>query len=359
MIAMLQHDRVDRPTNSWHEHRVVIVNGTRDTRLKSGEDYATTKLTRLFDITPSTKPKNDAFALIPSIYADHDARCHYTQERFGCFVALCVDVDHGNHDLAIIQRTVKSFASDAAWLIYSTASATADDRRWRVILPLDQSLNFEQWRDLQVVFTRHMIGAGVELDCTLQRAGQLAFLPNVPRDRRDAAGIPLFFQTATTGIHAPGLMVGGGPIAEAISRYKSSRKEEERQPSRLRVEVQGRRAVGTARTSLIGAFNEANPLPRLLVLYHYEEDPQHPGNWRSPLQESGTYATKIMADGKWFSLSGSDGAAGLGSECRYTHSGRYGDAFDLFTYFENGGDRLAALRAIREGYTSSKENRHG
>lgn len=90
----------------------------------------------------------------------------------------------------------------------------------------------------------------------------------------------------------------------------------------------------------IERFNAAHTIEELLAEYGYETENQT--DWRSPYQESGSFATRIY-DGYWVSLSGSDAAAGLGHET--PNGARSGDAFDLFCHYAHEGDIKAALAA--------------
>ena len=99
-------------------------------------------------------------------------------------------------------------------------------------------------------------------------------------------------------------------------------------------------------SSPIERFNAANRIEDRMLLYRYEPAPNGL-NLRSPLQQSGSYASRIYLrdDGseEFITLSESDAAAGIGVK---TSSGaRRGDAFDLYMFFEHGGDRGAALSA--------------
>ena len=109
--------------------------------------------------------------------------------------------------------------------------------------------------------------------------------------------------------------------------------------------------------SLIDAFNRDNALAAMLERYGYERSPRHREDWRSPIQTSGSFATRIIDGGKWISLSQSDASAGVGEQCS---AGCFGDAFDLFVHFEHGGDAQGALselrseREIRESWASQQ-----
>jgi hypothetical protein len=108
-----------------------------------------------------------------------------------------------------------------------------------------------------------------------------------------------------------------------------------------------RRPVETiAGSSPIERFNAANRIADLMLSYGYEPAPSGL-DWRSPLQQSGSYASRIYLrdDGseEFISLSGSDAAAGIG--VKTTSGARRGDAFDLYMFYEHKGDRSVALSA--------------
>lgn len=107
-------------------------------------------------------------------------------------------------------------------------------------------------------------------------------------------------------------------------------------------EARARKRPISDRASVIEAFNAAHPISDLLMQYGYTRKGRH---YRSPLQTSPSYATRIFPGERsyWVSLSGSDAAEGIGSECK--SGGRYGDAFDLFSFFEYSHNFAAAIKA--------------
>lgn len=336
---------------AWCSRSVVIVHGQHDTRIETGEDYDAATLASVFLMEPTTKDKLDGDAFIPSMHRDYDARNHAAQREKGAFVSLTGDIDSGNHSLAAIEKLVRGFCRDAAWLIYSSAHARPGDMRWRVIIPLERPLPFDEWHDAQNAFFRFMERAEVEMDQALDRAGQLVFLPNVPEfhgktgDRlRGEEGWTLYFERATTGCNAPGLDITTGPIAAGIAEIRKQRSEDERERERIRREAEQRKAnrPRTEGAPIIEDFNRENPIARLFDLYGYEQSPRHPEDWRSPHQTSESYATRIMGD-KWVSLSASDVGARLGENFK---GGCFGDAYDLFVHFEHSGDHKAAFRTL-------------
>lgn len=135
------------------------------------------------------KAKGEAEFVIPSTYStgggDMDARRHAAQREHGHFPLLPVDVDKGNHEPDVLTRAVREFFGDVCTAIYSTALAKCDDRRWRIMIPLDRCLTFAEWHELGEAFAEFMNGRDIVADCCLHKAAQPAFLPNVPSERRE------------------------------------------------------------------------------------------------------------------------------------------------------------------------------
>lgn len=344
-------DNVRQMAPAWNSREVVVFNGQHDTRIHSGGDYLTRTLASLFSLEPANTPKLDGLAFIPSSYNAFDARSHSAQRSEGSFVALCGDVDHGDHPLPRVEGLVKGFAGDAAWLIFSTAHARADDKRWRIIIPLAQPMGFDEWYDAQNAFFNFMEYGGVEMDRALERAGQPIYLPNVPEFHsstgellRGDDGAPLFYARATTGTNAPGL-ANDGQLASGMAAIARKREEDEAERKRMREEAAKRRAnrAHSDELPIMEDFNRNNPIANLLELYGYKQSLRNKDDWRSPKQQGESYATRIVDGDAWISLSTSDVSAGLGQKCR---AGCFGDAYDLFVHYEHGGDHKSAQRQL-------------
>lgn len=335
----------------WNARPVMVFAGQEDTHIHSGEDYETRTLASLFVMEPDDRPKGQGLAFIPSTYHDYDGRNHAIQREKGDFVALTGDIDKGDHALARIEGLVRGFCGDSSFLIYSSAHARPGDRRWRVIIPLEQPVWFNQWHDAQQAFFAFMEFSGVEMDHALARAGQPVYLPNVPpvheksgEALRSDDGAPLFFQRATSGTNSPGLALDQGAVSAWLATLKRRQEEDNEERERIRKEAEARRARQPAGdgANIIAEFNRGNSLATMLELYNYERSPRNPDDWRSRYQTGGTYATRVIGD-KWVSLSQSDASARVGEQCK---SGCYGDAYDLFVHYEHGGDHKAAFRAL-------------
>jgi hypothetical protein len=328
--------------NSWRNHHVVAFNGSFDSHKNSGKDYDTITLGEIFDMSPGCTEKAKAAAIIHSSYHASDARSHDVQRTKGAFVAVGLDIDKGNHDADKIDRLVAEFFGDGvARRIYSTSSASPENRKWRVVIPLTEPLAFEEWRLLSQAVHVFMAECGVICDPALARAGQPVFLPNVPPDKRDEHGEPFFFVTeATDGL---GATPGSGLAPAWMKRLQSDRERAEAQAKAVRT---SRGTTSTAGGGSIDAFNRANALADVLSSCGYEPSPYNDADWRSPNQTTASFATRVFtADGGreyWVSLSGSDAEAGLGAPAK--DGLRFGDAFDLFVHYKHGGDMSAALR---------------
>lgn len=98
--------------------------------------------------------------------------------------------------------------------------------------------------------------------------------------------------------------------------------------------------------ALMAVFNDGHEVADLLGQYGYIRQGDR---WKSPLQH-GNASTVILPDhSNWVSFSESDISAGVG---RTSEAGDtcFGDAFQLFVYYEHRGSFRAAIAALRERY---------
>lgn len=349
------------PEAHWTSRKFMYFRGMFDSRIKTGEDYPTQSLDKIWTVKPGNKAKGEGLAFIPSAYADYDGREHAAQRDRGQFIALTGDVDSGDHDLGTIREAVTALIGDAAWLIYSSAHARPGDMRWRIILPLAEVQGFDAWHDAQLAFFAYMEARGIAMDYAMARAAQPVYLPNVPATHsksdtplRGNDGQPLYFAREGSPLDAPGLDLTSGLLAQGIAAIRHQRIEDEKARERIRQEAEAKRAnkPRTDGASLIEDFNANNTVATMLELCGYEQSPRNADDWRSPLQSGDTYATRVIGE-KWVSLSASDAAAGLGERCK---SGCYGDAYDLFVHFKHGGDHKAAFRALHAERRAAQPN---
>lgn len=116
----------------------LLIDGKPNPHKSAGTPYAGISGRDLVALikTPQKCPKEKAQWLIPSTYCEHDARSHAVQRTKGAFWFLALDIDCNNLDLDYVLETVRAVTGECGVLIYSTASATADNHKWRVLIPL-------------------------------------------------------------------------------------------------------------------------------------------------------------------------------------------------------------------------------
>lgn len=134
---------------------------------------------------------------------------------------------------------------------------------------------------------------------------------------------------------------------KAIADLQKKREADATAKEKARRAAEARRPVATgAGSGPIERFNAAHRIEDLMLRHGYEAA-SNGHSWQSPLQQSGSFATRVYHydDGteRWVSHSESDAEAGLGRES--ASGARSGDAFDLYVFYEHNGDRHAALLA--------------
>lgn len=227
-----------------------------------------------------------------------------------------------------------------AAVIYTTHSHRDADARYRIVLPMEAEFRFPADRaghgkarhlDRRTVeaFALSLGLVGV-LDTSKSGVESLFFLP------RHEEGAPHYTQ-----------IIQGYPLdLQAI--YDIVRADEERFEA-AHQEMRRRPLIGI--DGPIAAYNASHALNDVLVGAGYMRKPGSAVDWRSPLQGTDSYATRVYGD-RWVSLSGSDAAAGIGMASK-TGNARCGDAFDIYCYFHHGNDRAAALASLKQGASHS------
>ncbi|WP_445005494.1 helicase RepA family protein [Halomonas mongoliensis] len=262
-----------------------------------------------------------------AIFSDHLSRGAEDQRQHGRFYALWADLDSNPPEL---QATAERLAADlgATVLAYTSASATPDNPKARLLVPLATVCPGHRFEACQRILNDRLEALGITPDRATQRANQVCYLPNRGE-----------FYAATAGEDL--LALGGLEWRDAFAaelaahdRAEAERLEAlERRQAEARAKLAERQATGQA--SPIAAYNAAYPLPLVLEAYGYT---RQGARWLSPLSESGAPGVTITKDGtRWHTAHASDREAGLPE---------WGDAFDLLTHWEHDGDRAAALRAV-------------
>lgn len=354
------------------EYRMLRFDGATDTHKpdtefpneKTGTPYDTISFSEIVAMAknPACVEKKDKDgkpgkvpSFIPSTYHEADGRSFAVQAAKGEFALFSADIDSGNHSLeAILTATTAIFGPRVEMLVYSTTSAAPDEKKWRILAPLKDTITGDDREPTQMAFFGLMKDHGIECDTSLAREGQTHYLPNVPPSRCDEWGGPIYYVQH----HRAGLPIElhpAHPIILRANEIAAAQAEEEKAIAAAAAARAARRteavANGAGKESdrLIDWFNAQHTAEQLMHKYGYKVLKTGKRlNYQSPLQKSGSYATKLVNDGKTFiTLSASDMAAGLGQQSR-SKTSHFGDAYDLFAHYEHQNDHEAAFRSIRK-----------
>ena len=236
-----------------------------------------------------------------------------------------------------------AFAGEGVALcIYSTSSATADAPRWRGLIPLPEPLGFAHWKKLQQALHLHLESSGIKFDVSMERAGQYFAAPNVPPEKRDADGVPVFYQYEVIEGEPLDILSCGVVDAMAALEAEESKAQEAAQEARKRTEER-RTSKGFAShgSGLIDAVNERNSVAACFARYGFDSDDGE--NWHRPQQSSGSYSWRDYGE-HWVCASSMAREARIGAVS--ANGFAYGDAFDLMVYFDHRGYRDAAFKAL-------------
>lgn len=264
---------------------------------------------------PQAVAKENAQWIIPSSYHDFDARAFAAQHVKGVYDSfLCWDIDKGNYTKEQVLAAVRATVPGAAFAMYSSRSAQPGKFKWHILIPIDFVVTGKGYNIFQTVLLEELERNGVEPDYNLARTAQLFYLPNRGEyyEYHYEAGSLFTMENHPT-------------YERAVSLYHM-------------VADSNRSQQAVDRHSFIAAFNEAHSTESLFRMYGFET--KNGINWKSPDSESGSFGgTKLFEDGiNWFSSANS--MYGIGKPA--SGGGSYGDAFDLYTHFNCGGNRQLA-----------------
>jgi hypothetical protein len=330
-----------KPLEGESQPEFLTARGIYNTKINSAEPYQGITLREIIAgvSNPASVPKDQAPFAIFSTYREFDGRKHEVQREKGEFYALAGDIDKGNPSLDELDTALVAVFGSVECLIYSSASATAEQRKWRYIITIKSSVFGTKYRDTQRAAFALLLEQGITCDSALERTGQPVFLPNIPEGKRDPkSGKPLWYQHRVIE-GDPFCLAGSSVLKRRQKLRKAARRSSLKQ---ARKKAKRLRSKNKANESPIVTYNRLNPVEVLANRYGYVRKEGTP-HWRSPNQQSESYATKIEGD-YWVSLSGSDAQARIGCATKDGH--RYGDAFDMFSFFEHKGNGKAAIAAL-------------
>lgn len=241
-----------------------------------------------------------------------------------------------------IARRLKAKGLDAA--IYTTHSHTAAAPRYRVVVPLAETIAIPS-PEARIADADAVRGFADALGLDAYTDKSKLFVESLMFYPRHAAG----------GEKPEAIAIDGQPLATAAflgfeARGRELREAEEAADDARRgsakAEAKARR-YDSGEGNVIAAWNKTHPLAETLASCGYVRMHETSPHWRSEYQRSGSYATRVETiEGRefWISLSGSDAEAGVGARSKDGAS-RWGDSFDLFVHYMHGGDFSAAVRA--------------
>jgi hypothetical protein len=275
---------------------------------------------------PPSMAKEKAQWFVPSDKLTREAE---KQRANGTYYAVWCDFNQ-HTELAKIKAILANLF--CFHIIYSSRSSKLDHQKWRVIIPLATPANAAEWQQIAEIINDKLEQAGIVPDRASERVNQICYLPNkgefyqfyIERNLK-----PLDWKTTLAD-----------NLNEKQQQAEQRKKEidEQREWSRQRAIER----MQTGETSPINAYTAEFSNEQSFSIYGYKRVGL---KWLSPNSESGNAGVTVKGD-KWFSSHGSD--ADIGRPCT---GGVMGDSFDLFTWYEHGGDRNAAIKAAGDMFT--------
>lgn len=305
---------------------------------KNPRPLTTTSMAKIVEMmaVPQSCAKDNCKWIIPSSLL---TRCKSAQLESGRFWALWGDLDGEQiTPTAEVAGIVSERLSGAEVLAYSSSSATEERQKARIIVYLESHVDGVTYQRMARAFNDLLAKLGLEPDRKTESANQVLYLPNLGD----------FYATSSAGVHglAPAF------FAEEVAAIEVEEAAQEAADKAARVisaeALQARMAKGEK--SPITAFNACYDVE---TMWRHYGATGRSGRLLSPHSDSGSPAITIK-DGKWFSSHGSDLALGIG---RAKGGACWGDAFDLFKYFEHGNDESAAVKAAGALTGVTEQNR--
>ena len=321
--------------------KMLYVAHTYESREAAGTDYDGISWAMLTERLqePTSFEKDRSPFVVPSVYRGPDARRHKTQLERGRFVALAVDIDEGGHPFYKIEAATRAVFGDAQALIYSTSSATAENPKWRILVPLAKPMPGSDYGLTQEAVIALYAAEGILCCESLTATGQPVYLPNVPSSRRGDDGEPLFYR---------GEVLGGEPleigpehaiherrlaILEETLEAGERAKQEASQRAAKRLEREGQDGHSD---SPIDFYNQLHSVDELFIRHGFEPtgDRGSATFYKVPGSTSGSRRGMAVYEGAiWVSLSQTFNGHGCGQSMPGRAGQRFGDAYDLFVHF--------------------------
>ena len=269
-----------------------------------------------------------------AIFSNLQTRNHEQQLINGSFGMLWADLDklHDSFTIEVVTTLLSDITTAKAY-VYHTSSSTTLAPCYRVLIPLNEPLNGADFKASQRVLNDKLEMRGLTPDRSTERTGQVCYLPNIIPNKPDVD----YSYRIIDGQYFDVLTVFSEELAVVMSEQAKQAAEQQEATRQAMAKCAERCANGTA--SPMDAYNSLMPLDVLLLNYGYVKSGKQ---YRSPNQQSKSAAVTIKGN-KWVSLSESDIECGIG---KASNTGCYGDAFDLYAFYECDNDRTKALKYL-------------
>jgi|CXWL01.1.fsa_nt_gi hypothetical protein len=275
--------------------------------------------------TPQQVDKQHAQWLIPSTLL---SRIFKEQEANGNYYLLWADIDQNPQGICEIAEIIESLIPSCDYEIYTSKSATEDNQKCRILIPLNTPLSGADWGLYQQILNDKLQDNDITPDRASERPAQLCYLPNRgkyydKKSKRNGA----FFDPSLEWANE--IRNKQDEIAQQAEELERRSKEAESKREAFK-SYSGTSAL----PDLIGAFNQTYTAQDILLQAGYG---QKGNSFRHPDSESGSFSASVK-NGKVHSLSSNDPL--------YTNGGGVGahDTFSAFTVLQHNRDRDAALK---------------
>lgn len=274
----------------------------------------------LVDKPQQVDDKAQAQWLIPSTL---HTRTFKEQERRGAYWMLWADLDSVPFGIETVSARLDAIVGGADYEIYNSRSATEQNQKCRILLPLGKPLSGADWVQAQTILNDKLEAAQITPDRKSQGNGQVLYLPN----RGD------YYDTITqrTGQFIDPMALWGANIAAKKEAIKQAAIDQQKAGEAAKAKREALQAKDT-NGDIIGEFNRAYSVGDILLQAGYD---QHGDTYRHPNSETGNYSASVK-DGRVHTLSSADP---LYSDGNGAHS-----AFSAFTVLFAGGDTSRAAK---------------
>lgn len=305
---------------------------------KHPKPYAALSMANIMQMMADPKPvpkEKGQWVIFSDDTGVHGRNAEHLRSTGALFYALWGDIDEAQGVTAqdVLSRTGFG-ATKAETHVYTSRSATEENQKCRIIVPLAEPVDAVTFEIMQEVLNNKLESEGLIPDRVNQTCNQLCYLPN-----RGA----FYWSGSLDSLDSYDTLHPARWAKEVAAIVAERQAEEEARQARMAASAaRYAELVATQGVTPIHACNEAYGDPRDLLL-HYGG--KAIGNRViSPNSSSGS-AGVTFKDGKWFSSHGSDVSLGLG---RQSTNGRscWGDSFDLVCFFEFGNDRTKAVKEM-------------